>query len=488
MADNTKQDFQWLDIPDGQGGTERKWCKDAEARAAIEHLDPASAATDAICEDIVDDIVDGTHKTQGHDDDVIPVSGLKAALTKYGTDVVNEGLSGKQDTIADLSDIRSGASAGATAYQKPSTGIPSTDMTAAVQASLAKADTAIQDISGKSDVGHTHDDRYYTETEIDAKEQAITDLIPTQATSSNQLADKDFVNSSISTSTATFRGTSATGLSEAQFLAWANALTKDENDYVFWNTTDSDGNTLFKRYKYNGTAWVYEYTLNNSSFTADQWAALNSGITDVLTGKLSALPTNSELTTQLGNKVDKTTTVNGHALSGNVSVSKSDVGLGSVANTGDSATPVSGGTTKFTTGGAYTELAKKADKSATVSTVAYDATNGKLTKTINGTTTDIVVLDTAPTSGSKKPVTSGAVYQAIQEALINPISDSSIVSTTTFNKRDVISLNGTMYMADNATSDLPLKTPVVQGSNIVTQDGMVVIQGGAASSDWHSFG
>ena len=44
------------------------------------------------------------------------------------------------------------------------------------------------------------------------------------------------------------------------------------------------------------------------------------------------------------------------------SVTKSDVGLGNVANTGDSDTPVSGGTTKFTTGGAYTELAKKADK------------------------------------------------------------------------------------------------------------------------------
>ena len=43
-------------------------------------------------------------------------------------------------------------------------------------------------------------------------------------------------------------------------------------------------------------------------------------------------------------------------------VTKSDVGLGSVVNTGDSDTPVSGGTTKFTTGGAYTELAKKVDK------------------------------------------------------------------------------------------------------------------------------
>lgn len=41
------------------------------------------------------------------------------------------------------------------------------------------------------------------------------------------------------------------------------------------------------------------------------------------------------------------------------SVTKEQVGLGSVANTGDSDTPTSGGTTKFTTGGAYTELAKK---------------------------------------------------------------------------------------------------------------------------------
>lgn len=50
----------------------------------------------------------------------------------------------------------------------------------------------------------------------------------------------------------------------------------------------------------------------------------------------------------------------GHVVIG-AALSKSDVGLGSVANTGDSATPVEGGTTKFTTGGAYTELAKKAN-------------------------------------------------------------------------------------------------------------------------------
>ena len=40
-------------------------------------------------------------------------------------------------------------------------------------------------------------------------------------------------------------------------------------------------------------------------------------------------------------------------------VTKAQVGLGDVVNTGDSDTPVENGTTKFTTGGAYTELAKK---------------------------------------------------------------------------------------------------------------------------------
>lgn len=52
--------------------------------------------------------------------------------------------SGKQDAIGDLADIRSGASKGATAYQKPSGGIPKSDLASAVQTSLGKADTALQ--------------------------------------------------------------------------------------------------------------------------------------------------------------------------------------------------------------------------------------------------------------------------------------------------------------------------------------------------------
>lgn len=55
MAD-TKQEFGYLDIPDGNGGVERWYCEDTEARAAIEALDPASAASIATCEAIIDEL------------------------------------------------------------------------------------------------------------------------------------------------------------------------------------------------------------------------------------------------------------------------------------------------------------------------------------------------------------------------------------------------------------------------------------------------
>ena len=44
------------------------------------------------------------------------------------------------------------------------------------------------------------------------------------------------------------------------------------------------------------------------------------------------------------------------------------------------------------------DISGKADKSATVSTVAYDSTNKKITKTINGTTSDVVTVATLKTA------------------------------------------------------------------------------------------
>lgn len=61
----------------------------------------------------------------------------------------------------------------------------------------------------------------------------------------------------------------------------------------------------------------------------------------------------------------------------------------------------------------------KAEKSATVSTIRYnDNDNHKLQKTINGTTTDVMTVDTEPTDGSMNPITSDAAYE-LQGSLNN---------------------------------------------------------------------
>ena len=59
----------------------------------------------------------------------VTTEALNAALANYVTSsAFQTALAGKQDTIADLAEIRSGASAGATAYKKPSAGIPASDL------------------------------------------------------------------------------------------------------------------------------------------------------------------------------------------------------------------------------------------------------------------------------------------------------------------------------------------------------------------------
>lgn len=157
------------------------------------------------------------------------------------------------------------------AYQKPSGGIPSSDLDAETQAALGKADTAVQP------------------SELDD----ITDLIPAAASTTNQLADKAFVNSSVATNTANYISDNGEPFASLAALeAYSGPLTN--NDYAFVVGTDSAGNTTYTRYKYNATTqtWAEEYVLNNSSFTAGQWDAINSGIT-------------ADLVTAFGNKYSK---------------------------------------------------------------------------------------------------------------------------------------------------------------------------------------
>ena len=139
-------------------------------------------------------------------------------------------------------------------------------------------------------------------------QKAVSDLVPAQASPSNQLADKDFVNSSITTATATYRGSynlvsdlSLTiSASHGQIETALNtaATGADNNDYSYVQIPTSDSTPTeiasVERYKFNGTRWSFEYALNNSGFTAAQWAAVNSGITSGLVAKLGQLTSNPQ--------------------------------------------------------------------------------------------------------------------------------------------------------------------------------------------------
>lgn len=84
---------------------------------------------------------------------------------------------------------------------------------------------------------------------------AINAKIPPEASTDNKLADKAYVDRAVATNTGTFVGT---------FGSVSELPTDDikANDYAY---VVEDG--VFKRYKYNGTEWLYEYSLDNTAFS-----------------------------------------------------------------------------------------------------------------------------------------------------------------------------------------------------------------------------
>ena len=112
------------------------------------------------------------------------------------------------------------------------------------------------------------------------KAQSIDVNSTTDYPSSKAVAD--FVNSSISTNTANYISNNGEPFtSVAQLEAYAGPVTN--NDYAF--VTDTY-NTYYDRYKATvdqsttpaTVTWAKEYRLNNSAFTSEQWAAINSTI------------------------------------------------------------------------------------------------------------------------------------------------------------------------------------------------------------------
>ena len=135
----------------------------------------------------------------------------------------------------------------------------------------------------------------------------INEKIPAQASATNQLADKDFVNSSIENVAAYYITKDAAGnpfATKAEldaatvFYSGGQIRVPTRNDYTVVLHDESKeieetGEQPTTRYLYyNG--WDYQYIVNNSGLTADQWKAVNSGAT-------------AEIIESVANKQDKLT-------------------------------------------------------------------------------------------------------------------------------------------------------------------------------------
>lgn len=125
----------------------------------------------------------------------------------------------------------------------------------------------------------------------------LSALVPPQASTSNQLADKAFVNSSVQTATANFRGNWPTWDTVPDPLDvnlyppdYTGSKVPTVNDYLVvqdasgYNSSQTFVGTW--RFKYSGTwstdgknGWLPEYQVNETPMTAAQLAAINSNIT-----------------------------------------------------------------------------------------------------------------------------------------------------------------------------------------------------------------
>lgn len=178
----------------------------------------------------------------------------------------------------------------------------------------------------------------------------INAKIPTQASAENQLADKNFVNSSINAVAAYYITSDIAGdpfatvadLDAGPYFSQGSSREPTRNDYALVTADENhDGKT--SRYLYDGSQWVWQYDLNNTTFTAAQVAAINSGVTSAKVAQIDTNASNiTALQTASANNYTKTNLTSGTNIS--ITPSQADPNVFEVNNTQD----ISGLTTDVT--------------------------------------------------------------------------------------------------------------------------------------------
>lgn len=124
----------------------------------------------------------------------------------------------------------------------------------------------------------------------------INGKIPSEASSSNKLADKQYVDNAISTNTADFDGSWATYSAIPSTVAGftnENLPAPSNNNYlVVLEDETQDGGTWRYKYvddggSYDKANWAVEYEINETPFTQTQLDAINSGANTTNIGQIA---------------------------------------------------------------------------------------------------------------------------------------------------------------------------------------------------------
>ena len=114
----------------------------------------------------------------------------------------------------------------------------------------------------------------------------INGMISSNASNSNKLMDKNYIDDSINSVTAYYITKNAQGdqwatyaelAAASTFYSWGVARTPTRNDYTIVLADENHDNAT-TRYIYN-SGWEYQYTVNETAMSQAQLDALNSGIT-----------------------------------------------------------------------------------------------------------------------------------------------------------------------------------------------------------------
>ena len=214
--------------------------------------------------------------------------------------------------------------------------------------------------------------------------------------------------------------------------------------YVFSGSTGTASLQCNKVYLGSGTTAYIDSTSYTGSAAKVNNHTVNS---DVPSGAKFTDTVTTATTTGSGNAVTAVTASNG-------------------------ALTITKGTTFLTS---HQDISGKADKSATVSTVAYDSTNKKITKTINGTTTDVVTVTTLKSALGSMPASD--VY-SWAKASTKPTYTASEVGAqpTLVSGTNIKTINNQSLLG---SGDISISGDVsdvqVDGTSIVNQQGVANI-------------